>query len=185
VAALTLLAGAARTDWRSVITSRDRTRVHNWREAWLAALDRAKAGGAGARIAAEGALLSPDAALDGPAAPDGDYRCRVIKLGAATPGGLDYVAYPAFRCRIARGRFAKLDGSQRPAGRLYPYDDARQLFLGAMVLGDESGAIPYGRDPDRDMAGVIERIGPHRWRLVLPYPRWESMLDVMELVPAG
>jgi hypothetical protein len=32
--------------------------------------------------------------------------------------------------------------------------------------------------------GVVERVGPARWRLVLPWPRWESNLDVMELVPA-
>jgi hypothetical protein len=33
--------------------------------------------------------------------------------------------------------------------------------------------------------GLFERVGPQRWRLVMPYPRWESTIDVMELVPAG
>ena len=34
------------------------------------------------------------------------------------------------------------------------------------------------------MAGVVERIGENRRRLVLPYPRFESTIDVLELVPA-
>ena len=44
--------------------------------------------------------------------------------------------------------------------------------------------MQYGRDPDRDLAGWVERIGDNRWRLILPYPIYESTLDVLELVPA-
>jgi hypothetical protein len=43
----------------------------------------------------------------------------------------------------------------------------------------------YGRDADRDLAGWVERVGERRWRLILPYPRFESTIDVVELVPAG
>ena len=35
------------------------------------------------------------------------------------------------------------------------------------------------------MAGVVERVGDHRWRLVCPRPIIESLLDVIELVPAN
>jgi hypothetical protein len=45
--------------------------------------------------------------------------------------------------------------------------------------------MQYGADPERDLAGYVERIGPNRWRLILPYPRFESMIDVLELVPAS
>jgi hypothetical protein len=185
VAALTLLCAAAPDDWHRRLTDRDRTRLHDWRGAWIAALAHARAGGATAGIAAEGALLMPDAAIDGPPPPDGDYRCRVVKLGAQSPAGLELASYPGSRCRISKGRFIKLDGAQRPSGRLYPFDGGRTVFMGAMALGDEAGALPYGRDPDRDMVGVLEKIGPRRWRLVLPYPRWESLLDVIDLVPAA
>ena len=58
------------------------------------------------------------------------------------------------------------------------------IFLGTMVLGDEKRALEYGRDSARDMAGALERVGERRWRLILPYPRFESMMDVIELVPA-
>ena len=60
----------------------------------------------------------------------------------------------------------------------------RMVFLGTLQLGDEQRALQYGRDRERDMAGVVERIGDNRWRLVLPYPAFESTLDVIELVPA-
>ena len=57
------------------------------------------------------------------------------------------------------------------------------MFLGTLVLGDETRAMQYGRDQDRDLAGWVERIGDNRWRLILPYPHFESTLDVIELVP--
>lgn len=175
-------------DWRAIATDKDRDRLRDWRTAWMKALAKAQPGHS-AEIAAEGPLLRPDAALAAAAPPPGDYRCRVTKLGAQATGLLDYVAYPAFTCRVAREgdvlSFAKMDGSQRPVGLLFPAGGSRLVFLGTLMLSDERRAQQYGRDPERDMAGRLERIGPQRWRLVFPYPRFESMLDVVELVPAG
>jgi hypothetical protein len=173
--------------WRPVATSDDRSRIREWRTAFTRGLAAAREAGHADDIIKEGALLQPDAALLDPVPPPGDYRCRVTKLGAQGSGLLDYVAYPAFNCRItadAEGlAFAKLDGSQRPIGRLYPESERRTVFLGSLQLGDERGVHPYGRDRDRDMAGLLERIGERRWRIVFPTPRFESLVDVMELVP--
>src|ERR687897_3473641 len=98
-------------DWRAVATESDRLRLREWRSAFVDALRSARAGGHSADVAREGVLLDPDAALGGPI-PDGAYRCRVIKVGAKSPGMLDYVAYPAFSCRVQQERnlqgFAKL-----------------------------------------------------------------------------
>ena len=136
----------------------------------------------------QGVLLEPDAALGGPI-PNGDYRCRVIKLGSQSPGMLNYVAYPAFACRVSQSAgvqsFAKLTGSQRPVGLIFPNDALRQVFLGTMVLGDEVRAMVYGNDPDRDIVAFVERIGPQRWRMLIPRPAFESRTDVIELVPAN
>jgi hypothetical protein len=132
--------------------------------------------------------LEPDAALPGPGIPNGAYRCRVVKLGAKSAGLLDFVSYPPFACRVRQERdlqgFAKLSGSQRQVGLIFPADALRQVFLGTLVLGDESRAMHYGRDRERDVAGFIERIGPSRWRLIMPRPHYESQIDVLELVPA-
>ncbi|HVL78843.1 MAG TPA: DUF4893 domain-containing protein, partial [Sphingomicrobium sp.] len=113
--------------------------------------------------------------------------CRVIKVGAKSQGMLNYIAYPHFQCRIRQERdlqgFAKLTGSQRQMGVIFPGDALRQVFLGTLLLGDEARALQYGRDRERDVAGYVERIGGNRWRLVMPRPAFESQLDVMELVP--
>ena len=66
--------------------------------------------------------------------------------------------------------FAKLTGSQRQVGLIFPGDALRQVFLGTLVLGDERAARQYGQDETRDVAGFVERIGPNRWRLVMPRP---------------
>jgi hypothetical protein len=176
------------TDWRAAATSADRKRLRDWRSAFEQALAQARAAGHGAEIAAQGVLLEPDAALGGGPIPNGAYRCRVIKLGAKSAGLLDYIAYPAFTCRVQQEGhvqgFAKLTGSQRPVGLIFAGDALRQVFLGTLVLGDEARAMQYGNDPDRDVAAFVERIGPERWRLVMPRPAFESTTDVIELVPA-
>lgn len=181
--------GSQTHEWRIAATGADRQRLRDWRSTFVEALTKARANGHGAAIAAEGALLDPDAALGGVPIPNGDYRCRVIKLGAQQPGLLDYVAYPAFNCRIRQDkqlqRFTKMNGSQRPVGVIFPGDALRQVFLGTLVLGDELRAMQYGRDPDRDLAAFVERIGPARWRMVLPRPAFESTLDVIELIPSS
>lgn len=180
------------TDWRRVVTPGDLTRLHGWRDAFVTALAQARAHGFGPVIAREGALLEPDAALVDVAMPSGRYRCRTIKLGAKGPGNPAYVAYTSFDCAVAgtiadRGEvasFAKLSGSQRPVGLVFAHDARREIFVGTLMLGDERQALEYGRDADRDMVGAFERVGDKRWRLVLPYPRFESLTDVVELVPA-
>jgi hypothetical protein len=140
-------------------------------------------------IRREGALLDPDAALDGPVAPAGDYLCRTIKLGGQNEALPDWAVYPQYRCRIresgGRLTFARLGGSQRPVGSLYPGGMRRMIFLGSMAVGDERQALPYSGDADRDMAGILERIGDNRWRLVFPRPTFESIIDVVELVPVS
>jgi hypothetical protein len=177
--------------WRSIATGHDRERLREWRTAWKRGLERARAAGHSAAIDAEGALLDPDAALPTVAPPGGDWHCRVIKIGGKTEGMLDYVPYPAFVCRIGPAdegegvlSFVKLTGSQRPVGRLFPENDRRMVFLGTLQLGDEQAVLRYGHDRERAVAGWLERIGERRWRLVFPYPAFESVIDVLELVPA-
>jgi len=172
-------------DWRRVATEDDHERLRKWRNAFVEGLAAARKAGHGAEIAKEGVLLEPDAALGGPI-PDGNYRCRLIKLGAKAEGMLDYVAYPAFRCRVDTGKrrhFAKITGSQRPLGILFPDSQLREVFLGTLVLGDEQNALQYGVDETRDVAGFVERIGERRYRLIMPQPHFESRMDVMELLP--
>lgn len=173
-------------DWRLIATQADRDRVARWRQAWITGLDKAVVGNA-AQIAAQGPLLKPDLALDDPLLPAGEYRCRTFKLGAQAKGLLDYVAYPFFTCQVTtidgRIHLAKTDGSQRPIGDIFPDEGRRMIFLGALALGDETRPLPYGRDAERDMVGIVERVAADRWRVAFPYPRWESTIDILELIP--
>jgi hypothetical protein len=180
-------AGAAQ--WRTIATKDDRKRLRDWRKSWVKALGQARPAHR-AEIAAEGKLLDPDAALPEPAPPPGDYRCRTIKLGAQGGGTVTYAVHPGLRCHItAEGdgtlAFTRPDGPQRPVGRIFPEGSRRMVFLGTLQLGDEQGTLRYGHDKARDLAAVVERVGPHRWRLAFPAPHFESTLDVVELVPAG
>lgn len=175
--------------WRATATDQDKERIRGWYKSWQAALADARAKGFGADIDREGVLLQPMAALPNPHVPAGDYRCRTVKLGAKGRSSLGYVGYGWFRCRIAPEQglssLTKLSGSQRPVGLIFPDNLNRQIFLGTLELGDEKMAVNYGGDRMRDMAGLVERIGDNRWRLVLPAPAYESLLDVIELVPAN
>ncbi len=173
--------------WRSVATEDDRRRMRNWRDAWIEALAQVRAGEHARELARGGALFEPDAALADPAPPPGDYDCRTIKLGTPQRDPLDYIPYPAFHCRIravgGQLELTKLTGSQRQAGRLFPDNGRRMIFLGTLMLGDETRALRYGRDRERNLIGAVERIGPRRWRIAFPYPHFESLLDVIELTP--
>jgi len=177
------------TNWHSVVTSDDRIRLRDWRQSFLDALAEAEKSGHAADIVREGTLLEPDAALADGSIPNGLYRCRAIKLGAKPPGTLSYVTFRPSRCEIRqegkRQMFARLTGPQRQIGTIFPSDGLRQVFLGTLVLGDETRAQHYGTDDQRNVAGYIERIGPNRWRMVIPSPSFESRLDVVELVPAA
>ena len=174
------------TAWREAATDDDESRLRDWRKSFVDALAAANKTNA-ADVAKEGRLLEPDAALAIQPLPDGMYRCRVIKLGAKEASNLNFVAYPAFTCRVraehSLQRLTKLSGSQRYVGLLFPGDAIHQVFLGTLVLGDERRSLQYGQDDIRDVAGFLERIGPDRWRIVMPKPHFESQLDVMELVP--
>lgn len=174
-------------EWQQIASDADQDRIARVGQAWSEALAEARGRGSVKAITAEGPLLEPDAALPRAAPPPGSYYCRVIKLGSQARRGPAFVAYKPFFCYVeAEGdllTIVKQTGSQRPAGRLYPDADERLVFLGTMALGDGETPLAYGEKEERDMVGIVERVAPFRWRLVIPFPRKESRLDVFELVP--
>ena len=173
--------------WKAVATAEDRDRIERLGLAWQDALADAQKANA-AEIRREGKLLLPRSGLPRPAPTPGSYNCRLIKLGKATPASKPYETFKPFFCYVEvegdQLTIVKQTGSQRPAGRLWEDDDATRLvFLGSLALANEEQPLAYGDDPKRNMAGVLERIGPFRWRLVIPWPQSTSKLDVFELTP--
>jgi len=186
-------AGAAveletREAWIDAASPDDVGRIQRLSSAWTEALAEARRRGFTRQIRAEGALLEPDAALPRAAPPPGSYNCRLIKIGAPTAGGRAFTAHKPFFCYVGVNNdqlsITKQTGSQRPGGYLWETADTRRLiFLGSVALGNEDTPLPYGENRARDMAGVFERYGNLRYRLVVPWPRDGSKLDIFELVP--
>jgi hypothetical protein len=176
--------------WKRIATQEDADRIGRLRDAWAAGLDEARSGGFRRDLGVEGDLLRPEAALARPAPTPGSYQCRMVRLGRTTAKGRAFEKFKPFFCYVeVEGdllTIVKQTGSQRPAGRLWEDDTgSRLVFLGSLALGSEEQPKAYGDDPARDMAGVLERIGPFRWRLVIPWPRAEAKVDVFELTPVA
>jgi hypothetical protein len=175
-------------EWKGIATAADEDRINRLGLAWQQALSEAKAGNS-ADVRREGKLLMPRSSLPRPAPTPGSYNCRLIKLGRAAPKrGKAFESFRPFFCYVEVEdqllTIVKQTGSQRPEGRLWEDDDPNRLvFLGSLALGNEEQPKGYGEDPERDMAGVFERIAPFRWRLVIPWPQSTSKLDVFELTP--
>lgn len=189
-AVLALAAAAARADpsgWRQAIRPEDRTRLMKLWPAWDLSRKQAAAAGHTVDWAALGPLTVPAAVHDGDWPVAGNYRCRVVKLGLTMPGMAPIAPHAPYPCRVeADGDRLSIVGSggpQRWAGQLYP-DGARMVFLGAVTLRSDMSTFAYGADPDRNEVGVLERIGPARWRLALPWPRWQAKLVLVDIVPA-
>ncbi|MGZ8282089.1 MAG: DUF4893 domain-containing protein [Allosphingosinicella sp.] len=175
--------------WLSVASIQDFARIDRLGEAWDESLTRARRAGQGRRIAAEGALLDPDAGLPWPAPSPGAYRCRMIRIEPNRPRAGSLTTFPEHFCHVGfDGEFlfvTKRTGDIRPNGFLWEDSNPRRLiFLGSLASGEEDAAPAYGEQPERDIAGVFQRIGSLRYRLVMPHFRPELMLDVLELTPA-
>jgi hypothetical protein len=173
--------------WKSVATDADEDRLARLGLAWQEAIAEAKKSNP-ADVAKEDKLLLPRAALPMPAPTPGSYNCRMIALGKVTPKDKAFESFKPFFCYVQveddQLTIVKQTGSQRPAGRLWADDDAtRMIFLGSLALRDEEAPLAYGDDPKRNMAGVLERIAPFKWRLVIPWPQSGSKLNVFELTP--
>lgn len=168
--------------WQDIVTPDDQARLIMLEDIWT------KARGAvpprlRAKVAAEGPLLDPAAALELPALPPGFYQCRLVRLG----GRQGFATYKPDFCFVdgnSRGvSLTKQTGTRLPGGWLHPDGKTRQIFLGTLRAAGAKLPPPYGENPAVDQAGVVERVAPFRWRLVLPTAGQEAMLDVYELVP--
>lgn len=175
-------------DWRRLASPEDASRLGRLEAAWNGALAEADEAGFRSELDGLGALVQPDAALAGRLQPPpGAYRCRTVLIGSNGPGGLAFIPYGWFRCRVDLSPggdlvLTKTTGSQRPRGLLYPDTERRLVFIGAQAWGSgETGWPDYGDQPDRDYVGVLERFGEERWRLVAPWPRQDARLKIMEI----
>lgn len=177
---------AAAQDMTCTPTRDDAQRLSRLPQAWEDARQDVINDGKGDELRRLGPLADPRVDLARPQPTPGAYRCRTIKLGAASEGMLPYVAYGWFRCSITLTPggdliLRKTNGSQRPVGLICPGTTRKAKFVGTLELGDEVKTPRYGSDPQRDMIGEVRRIGDESWRIAFPWPAYESKLDLLEL----
>lgn len=175
-------------EWLRIAEAEDVKRLDGLASEWSQGLAQAASGRSARAVAAERELLRPDAAQPRPALPPGSYHCRVLRLGRTRAGGAPFAANPPYYCYVEDAgellAFTKQTGTDRPAGYFYPDTDARRLvFLGAIASTGRGRPPAYGEDRARNRIGIVERVGPFRWRLVMPRQSGDA-LEVMELVPA-
>lgn len=173
--------------WRTILTPVDLDRLQRADQAWTRALADARRAGFNRRITSEGDLFDAQAALPRATLPPGSYRCRAFRFGGGSGRSSAFGSQGPFFCYVgvegAILSFTQQTGTRRPGGYVYDDTDIRQVFIGAVATGQQ---VPpaYGATPQRDVAGHVERVGPFRYRLVMPWTAAGATLEILELVPA-
>lgn len=183
----TLVAEETPTGWKAIASDDDVARVAALPQTWQTLFVGARARRA-RLVDAHGTLLKLDAALDFPTPPPGSYRCKLIRLRPGTRRTAPISALGESFCHVRgeseqRLAFSKQTGTELPAGWLYPDGDRRFILLGARQRRAGETSLAYGEDKTRDIAGVLERIGPFRWRLMIQGTGTQPSLDIYELTP--
>lgn len=172
----------APSGWTATLQAADGDRLTALTDTWNAALALARKRYR-TRVGDEGALLDPAAALPAVALPPGPYHCRLVRIG----GEVGYARFAPDFCyveaREAGMSFDKQTGATRFEGWLLPDGDTRMGFTGSTRASAARPAPGYGRDPKADVAAIVERVGPFRWRMVLLRPGRGGATEIYELVP--
>jgi hypothetical protein len=148
-----------------------------------------QAAGPARAAAADRELLNPDLRLARPDPAPGPYRCRIVRLGTG-------VTPPRGRRVVARNAFCFVNADddrlsltvETPARPLGGYlwttnQSDRLVFLGAEFAPQARSAPPYAEPGAASTAGLFERIGEFRYRLVVRGPA-PGTVDVYELIAA-
>lgn len=168
--------------WRGIASASDQALVDGLTDA-LARARAAVPKRLAARLKEQDPLVDPGAGLVMPQLTPGSYYCRLIRFG----GTARFQTFAPDFCYVdvvADGlSFTKQTGVNVHEGYLHPDTDRRLVFLGTSRTAGTKGGKAYGHDPAADQVGIVERVAPFRWRLILGHAGQGATLDVYELVP--
>ena len=168
------------------ISTYDIDRLERLPEARAQALDELQEAPVNDRAAVEDVLRPEPRAITARDL-DGDWRCRIMKVGGMAPARV----YPWFSCRVSQRDdglyFEKRTGSERLGG--YIEEGPNGLVLLAARGTAERPAVYSGgreggagaRASSNDQVGLISSLGVDWARIELPYPLIESTFDIIEL----
>lgn len=190
---LTVSPALAASDWRSVITPADQSRLNHMAGAIgegdsLVRQSSPPPKGSDLDLLAREMKAAP-LPIDTGGLP-GAWHCQIIKVGTSL------AVYRKFKCLIqptSNGlELSKVGGSDRITALLYPDGGRQMILLGHLPAKDQPSA-PYSglagghatpQEPDyTDVVGVLSRTGPRHLRIVFPWPYVQSIYDVMVLSP--
>ena len=180
---LLALAGPAWADGAvlSKMTKDDAARLEGYEATRAKAIAEARATGAPKDVAELDKALAGKPENLRNVSLEGNWRCRTIKLGGMEP---KLVVYGWFKCRLhgddAGLWLDKTTGSQRTRGLFYDDGDTRMIYLGKLHYGYEQPGL-YRQDQTRNQIAYAQLVAKNRMRLEFPAPRYESLLDIMEL----
>ena len=176
--------------WEEAISLADRERLKGLQSAWGEALGEASKGGYKRAVHAEGKLLDPGSALLSPAPSPGNYMCRLIQIGGTGRGHRPFVAAKPDFCYVGvdgEGQLwiDKQTGPRQKTGAFFTDGNPRRMiFVGERKRSGKTSRSPSGGSTSMAAAGVLERIGPMRYRLAIPRPDGKHKLELLELTPA-
>ncbi len=187
-AACLLAVTGAHAGWQDAASPFDASRLAKLDESKSKALQEVESGASSKDRATIHSVLDAAVSPGGADGLVGSWRCRTIKLGGMTSA----LIYSWYACRISdRGgvlSFAKLTGSQRMSGTLYPDQSGGLVYLGASSVKGEpahrysgAGAASGAKATPDDQIGLLVATGRNSARLELPAPLQESTFDVIEL----
>lgn len=172
----------AQADWIGIATAADKALVDGLPARMTAAHDLAVKR-KGPRLATDGALIDPAAALDLAALPPGPYTCRLVRVDARGT----IASFTPDTCYVDGDASAvsltKQNGTSLPGGWLHADGTKRLVFLGALRRRPLDPAPAYGVNAAIDVSAIIERVAPFRWRMTMTSKPQNGLLDVYELVP--
>jgi len=181
---VSLTVEAAET-WRTQAAPGDVALIDSLSARWDQALARARSARLGGRVAAQGALLDPKAALPRAAPAPGPYACRALRFSPAGPK-TRWEEAKGFFCFVGaetEGPSLTVDGGpRRLGGYLAEEKGGRRLILLGAGRGKGGPLRAYGEDPAGDLVGSLERVGDFRYRLAVPGRNGD--LTVYEMVAA-
>jgi Domain of unknown function (DUF4893) len=181
--------GPPRTDpvpappWMAPLNEYDRGRIDRIDQTRAMALEKI-AGSDRAKLRIVFDLLYEGAKPIDIKGPDGNWRCRSLKLaGKFVP--VDVAPFFSCRFSISGGvlLFEKTTGSIRRMARFAPIDELHLLYYGA-YYAERDKPRSYGAGEPYDEVGVLARAGRNRLRLEMPepYAYAEALYEVLELV---
>lgn len=189
-------AAAQPEPWRRVATEADQAKIDKLIDIWLPAIRGGpRRGGRGLARAVDalGTLVFPDMGLPPESPPAGYYQCRTVTFAEINerPTSDPKIENPRFEaCRVSTSSGGKLridwiDRAEGIGGHTFRSGGSRLILLGTRGSSRTDLSETYRAGRSGNVAGLFQQMASGRYRLVMPRPRPEVRLEIIEFSALG